>query len=166
MNSFFEGYLYTSWFLVTHPWWVGYLLCAAVFLLVLHEAGHYTAMRAFGIRTRYFSIGVGLWKLRGLRLRIPTKHGLLILNPIPFGGRVHGHYHHAPRQQRAVMYAAGGLTDLLVACMLRIFVWQFAPHLLVLKLLVGLEAFHGLANLSPLASDGQGILRSLLGRAA
>src|SRR5918992_6147296 len=110
---------------------VGILVFAAgVFVMILaHEAGHFVAARAFGIKVEEFFIGFGprLWSFR----RRETEYGLKAL---PFGGyvKIAGMnpfqepapedrdrvFTAKPKWQRALVLAAGSATHFVLAFLL------------------------------------------------
>ena len=108
------------------------LLAFAVTILVIvaiHELGHYLAMRAFGVRVLTFSVGFGP-RLLAWRDRRGTD---FVISAIPLGGYVkpldrrdcdvgederHQEFSGKPAWQRVIVYAAGPLANLVLACLL------------------------------------------------
>lgn len=66
-------------------------ICVTTFLIVFHELGHYLSARAFGLKAKAFSVGLGP-ELAGFTDRHGTRWKL---SPIPLGGYVkfHGEMH-------------------------------------------------------------------------
>ncbi len=113
------------------PAWVGILLFVfgVVVMILVHEAGHFVAARAFGIRVQEFFIGFGprLWSFR----RKGTEYGVKAL---PLGGyvRIAGMnpleepapedrgrtFSDKPKWQRAVVLGAGAATHFVLALFL------------------------------------------------
>lgn len=113
------------------PAWVGIVLFVlGIFLMILvHEAGHFVAARAFGIKVEEFFLGFGprLWSFR----RKGTEYGIKLL---PLGGYVriagmnpfqepapedHGRtFTSKPKWQRAIVLVAGGATHFVLAFLL------------------------------------------------
>jgi regulator of sigma E protease len=118
------------------------LLTVIAFILVLgplvlvHELGHYLVGRLFGVKADAFSIGFGKelvgwtdrrgtrWKLSALPLggyvqfagdmnpaSMPDPKALAALTPAQRAGQ----FHFAPLWQRALIVAAGPVTNLLLA---------------------------------------------------
>jgi regulator of sigma E protease len=107
---------------------VSYVLAALGFaaLIILHEAGHFTAAKAVGMRVERFSLFFGpmLWSFR----RGETEYGI---GPIPLGGyvRITGMnpneeipaevrpraYYNQPVWKRCVVILAGPAVNLLIA---------------------------------------------------
>ena len=97
---------------------MSYLLVFAVIqvLILLHEAGHFWAARAVGIRIARFSVGVGprLWGFR----RGGTEY---VLAAVPLGGYVlpdlvdPDDYYRIPLRRRIVFALGGPLANLLLA---------------------------------------------------
>ncbi len=107
---------------------MSYLLAALGFaaLIILHEAGHFTAAKAVGMRVERFSLFFGplLWKVR----RGETEYGI---GPIPLGGyvRITGMnpheeippeavgraYYNQPVWKRVVVILAGPAVNLVIA---------------------------------------------------
>jgi regulator of sigma E protease len=107
---------------------MSYLFAALGFaaLIILHEAGHFTAAKAVGMRVERFSLFFGpmLWKVR----RGETEYGI---GPIPLGGyvRITGMnpheeispeavsraYYNQPVWKRIVVILAGPAVNLLIA---------------------------------------------------
>jgi regulator of sigma E protease len=107
---------------------MSYLLAALGFaaLIILHEAGHFTAAKAVGMRVERFSLFFGpmLWSVR----RGETEYGI---GPIPLGGyvRITGMnpheeippevvgraYYNQPVWKRIVVILAGPAVNLLIA---------------------------------------------------
>ena len=98
-------------------------------LIILHEAGHFTAAKAVGMRVERFSLFFGpmLWKFR----RGETEYGI---GPIPLGGyvRITGMnpneeippdalpraYYNQPVWKRIVVILAGPFVNLVIAFVL------------------------------------------------
>lgn len=113
------------------PGWIGILLFVVVVLLVIviHEAGHFFAAKAFGIKVEEFFLGFGprLWSFR----RGETEYGI---KAIPAGGyvRIAGMnpfqepspedlprtFGAKPAWQRAIVLAAGSFTHFVLAFLL------------------------------------------------
>ncbi|WP_234024798.1 RIP metalloprotease RseP [Tsuneonella amylolytica] len=120
------------------PFWlyiVGFLLLLGP-LVTVHEFGHYLVGRLFGVGVEAFSVGFGKevagftdrrgtrWKLSLLPLggycqfkgdmnpaSIPDADAIAAMGP----GDRDGSFHHAPLWQRALIVAAGPVTNLIVA---------------------------------------------------
>jgi len=117
-------------------WPVGFLLVLGP-LITVHELGHYLVGRWFGVKAEAFSIGFGKeiagrtdkhgtrWKLAVLPLggyvqfkgdmnpaSIPTAESLKEISP---EDRYDGNFHHAALWKRALIVAAGPVTNLVVA---------------------------------------------------
>src|SRR2546430_2916040 len=108
--------------------WLGVVLFAIsiIAVVMVHEAGHFFAARAFGIRVQEFFVGFGprLWSIR----RGETEYGV---KAIPAGGYVRiagmNPYEEIPPEelprtfgakpawQRALVLAAGPLTHFVMA---------------------------------------------------
>jgi len=120
------------------PFWmyaVGFLLLLGP-LVTVHELGHYLVGRWFGVRAEAFSVGFGK-EIAGYTDRLGTRWKLSVL---PLGGYVQfkgdmnpasvpdqeaiasadaaaqeGSFHHAALWKRALIVAAGPVTNILVA---------------------------------------------------
>ena len=119
-------------------WIVGFLLVLGP-LVTVHELGHYLVGRLFGVRSVVFSVGFGKeiagftdrhgtrWKLSALPLggyvqfkgdmnpaSMPDAEELSRIPPAERGGN----FHFAPLWQRALIVAAGPVTNFLVAILI------------------------------------------------
>lgn len=107
---------------------IGFL--AIIFLIVIiHEFGHYLAARAFGIKPRVFSMGMGpeifakidkngtRWKVCALPVGGYVKfHG--DMHPSPDNPEASGDFAKMPRWKRAIVVAAGPIINLVLAATL------------------------------------------------
>ena len=130
--------------------------CFPICLTVLHEFGHYYAARLFGIQSIEFSLGKGPVLFKSL---FPSGC-VFVLRLFPFGGRVvYGRaFERAPFLNRAVMSAAGGFLEIVLAALFAFLSLMFHfTHPFVI-LLISYAFLHGCLFFTPLTGDRRKII--------